>query len=158
MGVCFQPISQSWPRTSARPLGGGLSHGHVPLRRADGAERTEGLLEVGLCEQQLVQPQNKVNDTICYTRHRKRELASPFDAACGQTGRCRPSGDGGIVRITTWCCCRPWLCVEELLAARWRSCQQCSCDVPAQLFGRHFYWGEAKREAKISVSFLLVSP
>lgn len=30
-------------------------------------------MEVGLCKQQLVQHQNKVNDTICYTKLAQKE-------------------------------------------------------------------------------------
>lgn len=73
VAVCLQPRSQRRPRSSARPLGSGLSHSHVPLWGADGAHGTEGLVEVGLWKQQLVQHQNKVDCSICYTKRAEKE-------------------------------------------------------------------------------------
>lgn len=71
--VCLQPLSRQWPWGSARPLGSGFSHSHVPLWGAHGAHGAEGLVEVGLWKQQLVQHQNKVNCSICYTIRAEKE-------------------------------------------------------------------------------------
>lgn len=161
--MCLQPLSRQRPRSAARPLGRGLSHGHVPLWGADGAHWTEGLVEVGLWKQQLVQHQSKVNYSICYTEKAEKDLILLFDAV-GAGGE----GDDallvivGIVQIRMQCCCHPWgsswLCSGELLARCWCSCQQCNFDVPMQLFSSHPSESKGKQKLKSALSFLLVSP